>query len=383
MSRRGGWTRGHVVMPALGLWTLAIFGGDLSAQSGRERFELGTGTIAIYNLAGELTVEPGAGPEVVVEVVRGGPDASQLRVATGTLNGTQTLRVLYPGDRVVYPAMGRGTHSSVEVGSDGTFGNDHGVGFLTGKRRVTVAGTGSGLQAWANVRVTVPRGQKLRLQWVAGVTRVGAVESDLRVDNHSSTVEVRGMHGKLEVDTGSGEVLVKDVQGDIGIDTGSGSVTLEGTRGGVLSLDTGSGEVRASDVTADRLIADTGSGAVVLDEVRSPVVLLDTGSGRVNLDLSSDVDKVEVDTGSGGVTMTVPPRMGAEFDIETGSGAIDVDVPHETISIERDRVRGRIGNGQGRIHVDTGSGGVRLLRRATTSERSGAVLGYQLVPQVG
>ena len=378
-----GWTRGRLVMPALGLWTLAVYGGDLAAQSARERFPLGTGSIAIYNLAGELTVEPGSGPDVVVEVIRGGADASQLRVETGPRQGVQTLRVIYPGDRVVYPAMGRGNRSSVDVGSDGTFGGDHGMGWLSGKRRVTVAGSGSGVKAWANVRVTVPRGQKLHLQWVAGATHVGAVESDVWVDCHSSPVEVRGMRGKLGVDTGSGDVTVKDVQGDIGIDTGSGSVTLESTRGGTLSLDTGSGEVRASSVTADRLVADTGSGAIDLDQVRAPVVLLDTGSGHVNLDLSSDVEKVEVDTGSGGVTMTVPAKIGAEFDIETGSGEIDVDVPHETISIERDHVRGRIGDGQGRIHVDTGSGGVKLFRRATTSERSGAVLGYQLVPQVG
>jgi lia operon protein LiaG len=371
------------LVPAVGLWTLAVFGGDLAAQSARERFTLGSGTIAVYNLAGELTVEPGSGPDVVVEVVRGGPDAAELRVVTGPKDGMQTLRVLYPADRVVYPPMGRGTRSTVEVGSDGTFGDDHGLAWLSGKRRVTVTGGGSGLQAWANLRVIVPRGQKLRLSCVAGAARVGAVESDVRVDHHASSVEVRGMRGKLEVDTGSGDVMVKDVQGDIGIDTGSGAVTLESTKGGTLSLDTGSGEVRASDVTADRLIADTGSGSVELDDVRAPVVLLDTGSGHVNLDLWSDVDKVEVDTGSGGVTMTVPPRMGAEFDIETGSGGIDVDVPHETISVARERVRGRIGDGQGRIHVDTGSGGVRLLRRATTSERSGAVLGYQLVPQVG
>jgi lia operon protein LiaG len=385
MSRRWGWTRERLMMPALGLWLIAFHGGDVAAQSARQRFALGTGTIAIYNLAGELTVEPGSGPEVVVEVVRGGRDAAKLRVETGPRQGMQTLRVIYPrADRVVYPPMGRGTRSSVEVGSDGSFGDhDHGMGWLAGKRRVTVSGSGEGVEAWANVRVSVPRGQKLRLQWVAGATRIGAVEGDLRVDNSSGTVEVHGMRGKLEVDTGSGDVVVKDVQGDIGIDTGSGGVTIQNTRGGVMSLDTGSGEIRASEVTVDKLVADTGSGGIELDQVHAPVVLLDTGSGHVDLDLSSDVEKVEVDTGSGGVTMTVPAKTGAEFDIETGSGGIDVDVPHETISIERDRVRGRLGDGQGRIHVDTGSGGVRLLRRATTSERSGAVLGYQLVPQVG
>ena len=233
MSRRWDVGKGRLATPALGLLILVFHGGDLAAQSERQRFALGTGTIAIYNLAGELTVEPGSGSEVVVEVERGGADASQLRIETGPRQGMQTLRVIYPGDQVVYPPLGRGTRSSVDVGADGTFRNDHSAGWL-GKRRVTVSGTGGGVEAWANVHVSVPRGQKLRLQWVAGATHVGAVEGDVRVDNSSSPVEVRGLRGKLVVDTGSGEVSLKEVQGDIVVDTGSGSVTIVNARGGTM-----------------------------------------------------------------------------------------------------------------------------------------------------
>ena len=371
------------MMPALGLLTLAWGGGDPAAQAARERFTLGEGTIAVYNLAGELTVEPGSGSDVVVEVVRGGPDASQLRVATGPKDGMQTLRVIYPSDRVVCPSVGRFSHSTVQVAADGTFGDGQGTAWLAAGRRVTVSGSGAGLEAWANVRVTVPRGRALRLHWVAGALRIGAVEGDVRLDDSASAIEVRGLRGKLAVDTGSGEVTLRDVQGDLGVDTGSGGITIEGARGGRMSLDTGSGEIRGAELAVDRLVADTGSGGVQLDDVRSPVILLDTGSGAVNLDLSSDVDRVEVDTGSGGVTMSVPPKLGAQFDLQTSSGGIDVAVPHRTLSVARDRVRGRIGDGQGRIHVDTGSGAVRLVRRATSDERSGAVLGLPLLPQVG
>src|SRR5262245_14591297 len=128
MSRaRGGSRLRLAVMPALGLWILAFHGGDLAAQSG-ERFTLGGDSVALYNMVGELTVEPGSGPEVVVEVQSGGADASQLRVETGPRSGIQTLRVIYPGDRVVYPPMGRGSRSSVDVAPDGTFGGEKGLG---------------------------------------------------------------------------------------------------------------------------------------------------------------------------------------------------------------------------------------------------------------
>ena len=59
-------------------------------------------------------------------------------------------------------------------------------------------------------------------------------------------------------------------------------------------------------------------------------------------------------------------------------------VPHLVLPVsERDHVRGRIGDGRGRIHVDTGSGGVRVLRRSASSERSGSLIGFSLVPRIG
>jgi len=81
----------------------------------------------------------------------------------------------------------------------------------------------------------------------------------------------------------------------------------------------------------------------------------------VTIGLLSDVRSMDIDTGSGGVTITVPQTLGAEADIEVGSGEIDIDVPHEIMGkVSRDHYRCKIGDGQGRIHIDTGSGGVRL-----------------------
>lgn len=384
MSRRWMWRKGRLLAPAVAAGALALAGGDGTAQTAaKERYTLAGAQIAIFNLAGEVRVEPGTGSEVVIEVDRGGPDAASLRVETGSNGPYQTLRVVYPGARVVYRGRDVSSRTSIEVAPDGTFGDDHGFNWLRGGRRVTVSGFGRGTEAWANLRVLVPKGRTLRLHHAVGEVHVGAIEGDVAVDHCAGLVEVRGVKGRLTVDTGSGEVQVKDVQGDVSLDTGSGSVEVSGARGSRLRIDTGSGSVRASDVTVDALSADTGSGGVDLDGVRASVILLDTGSGQVDLDLLGGVEKLNVDTGSGGVTLTVPTKLGAEFDIETGSGAIDVDVPHQVITLERDHVRGRIGDGHGRIHVDTGSGGVRLLRRTTTSDRSGTVLGTRMLPQVG
>jgi len=115
-------------------------------------------------------------------------------------------------------------------------------------------------------------------------------------------------------------------------------------------------------LTADRLRVDTGSGSIELDEVSAPRIVLDTGSGSVELMLLVDVEVLDVDTGSGSVTIHAPEDLGAEVDIQTGSGGIDLDFPVRVRSMRRDEVSGTLGDGRGRIRIDTGSGGVRLLR---------------------
>jgi DUF4097 and DUF4098 domain-containing protein YvlB len=59
----------------------------------------------------------------------------------------------------------------------------------------------------------------------------------------------------------------------------------------------------------------------------------------------------------------MPKVAGADLRIETGSGDIDVDAPHEAIRIDDGFFHGRIGDGDGEIIVETGSGNVTIESR--------------------
>jgi DUF4097 and DUF4098 domain-containing protein YvlB len=346
---------------------LALFAGLLAAAIAAtpalsaERFELRGAHVAIYNLAGEVTLEPGSGPAVVVHVSRGGNDAGELDVQTGTIGDLETLRVIYPSRRVHYRrgAGSWGSSTTVRVGKDGRFGDRDG---RLSRDRVTISG-GSGLDAHANMRVEVPRGQTLGLYLAVGEATANNTEGDLRIDVSAADVTTGGTRGDLVIDVGSGAVQVSGAEGSVNVDTGSGSVDLLKIRGDELLVDTGSGHVSAADVDVRRLLVDTGSGGVDLGMVKAREVMVDTGSGHVTIDLTSDVESLNVDTGSGGVTVRMPGTVGAEITVDTGSGGIRSDLPIEVIRKDRDTLRGRIGDGRGRILIETGSGGVRLLSR--------------------
>ena len=329
------------------------------AGSAQERHALRDERVAVYNLVGEMRVEAGSGREVVVEVTRGGSDARQLRVERGRVGEADAVRVVYPIGRIVYPAMGGRGQTQLTVRRDGTFGG----GWSAAGDRVTIAGSGSGVEAWADVRVRVPAGRTVAVHQAVGRIFVTNVQGILRVHGASSSVRAEGTRGDLGVDVGSGSVEVMGASGILNVDTGSGEVRLNGVRGSRLIVDTGSGGVTGTDVAVEDVRVDVGSGAVRLEDVRARDLVVDTGSGSVSVALAADARNVRIDTGSGGVTMGVPAGYGAEVEIDTGSGGIDVDLPMTARTLRRTRLTGRIGDGDGRLTIDTGSGGVRIRRR--------------------
>jgi DUF4097 and DUF4098 domain-containing protein YvlB len=80
----------------------------------------------------------------------------------------------------------------------------------------------------------------------------------------------------------------------------------------------------------------------------------------VRLSVDSDVDDLSIDTGSGDVTLYVPRSLGAEISAETGSGGIRSSVPLDILRKERDSLRARLGDGRGRVYLETGSGSIHL-----------------------
>lgn len=379
---------------------LLLSGPPLAAQE-PERFTLEGDDVAIYDLAGSVSLVAGTGSDVQVEVRRGGADAAELGVVTDEIDGRNALRVMYPDDEIVYPAMGRGFRVRLEVDDDGTFGDHDGRGWLAlifGFDSVTIRGSGNGLEAHADLRIEVPAGRRVAVYLGAGEVAASNVEGELQIEAFAGRIGAEATRGSLQLDTGSGDIQVTDATGDLDADTGSGSITVRGASGGSVRLDTGSGHVAASDIDASDILVDTGSGSVELDgitgraldadtgsgtvsarsvlvdDVRidtgsgsiivegtsARTVDLDTGSGRIEIGLMSDVERLTAETGSGSVVLRVPSDLGAEIEIDTGSGAIDLGVPVQATRIDRSYLLGRIGDGGGRISIETGSGDVRL-----------------------
>jgi hypothetical protein len=335
------------------LVAIAIPAVPLAAQ-GPQKDVLRGSAIEVYNLVGSAHIEAGTGGNAEVEITRGGADADKLSVESEA----GTLRVIFPADRIRYSHMDHGGSTTLRVAEDGTFDGDHG----RGGRRVKIARDDGDFEAWADLRITIPEGQSLELHLAVGRVAASNLNGRLRVQALSASVSVTGGKGDVTVATGSGDVRASGGTGPARLSTGSGEIELSRWGGGELEAETGSGDVTATDIESLRLRAQTGSGDVRLSGVRAPDVGVQTGSGNVTLELQSVVQQLDVETGSGDVSVVALPSTSARLDIETGSGDIESDFPLAVTRSGRHHLTGTIGDGKGRVSIGTGSGEVRLLR---------------------
>jgi len=353
-------------------FAVALIAIPVAAQTAQtSRYTLKGDSVAVYNLVGELRVEAGTGADVVIELQRGGADAAKLDVQSGPLRGRETLRIIYPDDVIVVPELGRGDrggswNTSLRVRDDGTFGDDRGRhergGWFGEGHQVRITGRSrDGLEAHADLRVSVPRGKSVALYLGVGKAFVSNVDGAIRVYVASADVSADRTRGSLKVETGSGNVDLRTATGDVNLESGSGDITVSGVDGSTLRLETGSGNVTLTDGKAGTLHVETGSGDIEATASSGDDLSFETGSGDVDVALVATFRSVHIETGSGDVTLKVPSTLGAEVDLDTGSGDIDLGgLSLQVRRIEHDHVTGTLGDGKGRLSVETGSGNVHL-----------------------
>lgn len=345
-------------LSACAIATLTLCATVGSAQS--DRTTLRGSNVALYNIAGRMTVESGSGSEVVVEVTRRGRDANRLRIESSEIDGRPTLRVIYPDDDIVY-SDGPDTwdRREMRVNADGTWGNSRGR--WNEGRRVRVYSRGRGIEAWADIRVIVPSGKAFSANLGVGEMTATGVNGTTTLDNSAGRITATGMRGSLSIDVGSGGADVRDADVDrLNIDAGSGGVRLTDVVAATCSIDSGSGGVTGDHASCKDFSLDVGSGGVRISDVRASKLSVDAGSGAVQLTLRESPNDIHIESGSGGVTLGLPASLSAQVEIDAGSGGVDSDFPLRADRFERHHLRGTIGDGRGRIRIETGSGSVKL-----------------------
>lgn len=366
--------------------------------------------IELENLAGRVSATAAPGNEfILIATVHAGGEskaeaealAARLDFTTDPLPGVIRVKAGYPlaqYDSYYYPRWGGGDAApkliGVQINSDRSERRVCGLPLFGGCRttskfqgtQVTVSSEPrrGAAPLYADVVLQIPAGAAVELSTVLGAlsadglrgairlstgsgdVRTAVNSGELNVESGSGDVAVDGQTGAVRIETGSGDVTTRRVQGGVRISTGSGDVSLEEVTGPAHEVETGSGEIRLRKVSG-ALKTSTGSGAVRGDELAPGEQLsADTGSGDIRLDGDlAAVRNFTISTGSGDVEVNMSRPPDAQLRVDTGSGEITVDLPGlADIVSNHGEYQARLGQGRGKMKIETSSGDVKLRQMA-------------------
>jgi hypothetical protein len=176
----------------------------------------------------------------------------------------------------------------------------------------------------------------------SGDVEIKDIGDNLTIRMSSGDAVVREVEGTLGIQGTSGDVEVYEVGGDAKIELASGNVILKGCRGDAI-LKTGSGDGRIEHVEGNvKAVANSGDVFASLRPDGASEYVLKTSSGDVE------------------VTFEVTAGGGFVLEVATSSGSIEGELDIELDRISRKLLSGVVGNGDGRLYIETASGDIRI-----------------------
>jgi DUF4097 and DUF4098 domain-containing protein YvlB len=207
--------------------------------------------------------------------------------------------------------------------------------------------------------IVVPANTQLHSVSGSGDVDVRGIQGPASFTSGSGNVNATAIGNDVQALAGSGDIKLSDVQGQVQITTGSGDMAVRGAKGAVR-LHAGSGKVTVEQPN-DAVVAETGSGDVSVDGAHADL-RVHTGSGNVEIDGNPGASIYwDLHASSGDVSLHVPSDASFRLYAHTSSGDIDAGIP---IVLEgtaaKHEIRARIGDGKGRVEIETSSGKITL-----------------------
>lgn len=232
----------------------------------------------------------------------------------------------------------------------------------------------------ARVEVSEVQGNPVRVHWDGSTLKVtqGKDSASSLIDRIRSSVEGLDRNRVIlsisvpidsaaSVSTVSAAGLIAGIRGRVKANTVSGAFTLDDIVGNT-DINTVNGDVECHQLRG-HLRVNAVSGSVTAQQCELPTVGIHTVSGDVALDLTNDTSAISSNSVSGEITVRAP-HDGYSVKANTASGQVVVD--------GRDLRRGpharggelSEGNATMRIHANSVSGNIVVLRPGQPSERA-------------
>jgi DUF4097 and DUF4098 domain-containing protein YvlB len=189
--------------------------------------------------------------------------------------------------------------------------------------------------------------EKIKVTLVPSGNRLTAkIERPTRLINKSVSVSLDGNvpnRTDLELTTHNGAVVIADITGQVSATTHNGKVTTEEVSG-TTTLKTHNGSITCREMSGDtQLRTHNGSVKAFYSEA------------------APSVSDISITTHNGSIEFASPPDFSAQVDASTRNGSINTNLAITvTGKVSKNRLKGTIGTGQGKLHLETHNGSIRI-----------------------
>lgn len=148
----------------------------------------------------------------------------------------------------------------------------------------------------------------------------------------------------IDCHTSYGSIKLTDLKGAMKAKSSFASITARKTEGPV-ELETSYGKIDCSEITSSNISTKTSYGSIDID---------------CSAATAADVD-ADVATSYGSIEFSAPPGFAGAVDLQTSFGSIKTDLPITVMGgISKDRIRGTVGQGDGKLRLRTSFGSIRV-----------------------
>ena len=269
--------------------------------------------------------------------------------------------------------------------------------------------------------ITVPRRTHLECESSYGSIRTSDINGNVHGKTSSGSIAAENIEGSVDLQTsygsvtcrhisgdsilaksGTGSITAEDIKGQVQLDTSYGRITCRDTSEGDIRLKSSSGTIKLTNASFGDCDAYTSYGSVVCEQLTGDSIKLHSGSGGIKVtaagadaaDLSTSYGRItcrqfttadliaksgsgdldiacsgsptdmtaDLVTSYGSINFTAPSGFGGRVDLSTSYGSVKTEHPI-TISgkVSKKKLQGTIGQGEGKLHLQTGSGSISLI----------------------
>lgn len=192
------------------------------------------------------------------------------------------------------------------------------------------------------------------------------VGSRVQIDGFQAEITVIGVKGGVRAETVNGAISVSGPSKDVDVQSVNGAVEVTGS-GGRVHAESVNGRVTVKDASGE-VDASTVNGVLAVMGGTFDHLRLETVSGELRFEgaLSKDA-RLDAETVSGGVDLTLPASVSADFSVTTFSGNVSNELGPPAQKASRwtpeKELSFSTGGGGAKVNVQTLSGSIRIRKK--------------------